>query len=92
MMVTCIKQHLSNIWSSIHERVKQHWDWFPKMCCLQKKACNSTRRSPGASKRGSVPKHGQTPSAVWTWKLPILIPLGLTHNALTHYLTGEETW
>ena len=25
MMLTCIKQHLSNIWSSIHEKVKQHW-------------------------------------------------------------------
>ena len=25
MMVICIKQHLSNIWSSIYEKVKQHW-------------------------------------------------------------------
>ena len=25
MMVICIKQHQSNIWSSIHEKVKQHW-------------------------------------------------------------------
>ena len=24
MMVICIKQHLSNVWSSIHEKVKQH--------------------------------------------------------------------
>ena len=24
VMLTCIKQHLSNIWSSIHEKVKQH--------------------------------------------------------------------
>ena len=24
MMLICIKQHLSNIWSSIHENVKQH--------------------------------------------------------------------
>ena len=24
MMLICIKQHLSNIWSSIHEKVKQH--------------------------------------------------------------------
>ena len=24
MMLKCIKQHLSNIWSSIHEKVKQH--------------------------------------------------------------------
>ena len=25
MIVICIKQHLSNIWSSVHEKVKQHW-------------------------------------------------------------------
>ena len=25
MMFICIKQHLSNIWSSIYEKVKQHW-------------------------------------------------------------------
>ena len=24
MVVTCIKEHLSNTWSSIHEEVKQH--------------------------------------------------------------------
>ena len=24
-MVICIKEHLNNIWSSIHEKVKQHW-------------------------------------------------------------------
>ena len=24
MMVICVKQHLSNIWSSIYEGVKQH--------------------------------------------------------------------
>ena len=30
MMLVCIKQHLSNIWSSIHEKVKQHWGWVEK--------------------------------------------------------------
>ena len=25
MMVMCIKQNLSNIWSLIHEKVEQHW-------------------------------------------------------------------
>ena len=30
MMLICIKQHPSNIWSSIHERVKQHWGWVEK--------------------------------------------------------------
>ena len=27
MMSTYIKQHLSNISSSIHEKIKQHWGW-----------------------------------------------------------------
>ena len=25
-MLACNKQHLSNTWSSIHEKVKQHWN------------------------------------------------------------------
>ena len=25
-----VKQHLSNAWSSIHEKVKQHWGWVEK--------------------------------------------------------------
>ena len=36
MMVICIKQHLSNIWSSIHEKVKQHWGWVEKMLLIKK--------------------------------------------------------
>ena len=38
-----VKQHLSNIWSSIHEKVKQHWGWVEKKCCLQKNACNGVK-------------------------------------------------
>ena len=30
MIVIYIKQHLSNIWSSIHKKVKQHWGWVEK--------------------------------------------------------------
>ena len=30
MMAIYIKQHLSNIWSSIHEKVKEHWGWVEK--------------------------------------------------------------
>ena len=30
MMPLCIKKYLSNIWSSIHEKVKQHWSWAEK--------------------------------------------------------------
>ena len=34
IMLICIKQQLSNIWSSIHEKVKQHWGWVGKKHCL----------------------------------------------------------
>ena len=30
MILISIKQHLSNIWSWIHEKVKQHWGWVEK--------------------------------------------------------------
>ena len=30
IMLACIKQRLSNIWSSIHENVKQAWGWVEK--------------------------------------------------------------
>ena len=32
-----IQQDLSNIWSSIHKNVKQHWAWDKKKRCLWKK-------------------------------------------------------
>ena len=34
MMGICIKQHLSNISSSIHGKVKQCWGWIEKKGCL----------------------------------------------------------
>ena len=36
MMLIRIKQHLNNIWRSIHEKVKPHWSWLEKKCCLKK--------------------------------------------------------
>ena len=39
MIFICTKQLLSNIWSSIHEKLKQHWDWFEKKALHIKKAC-----------------------------------------------------
>ena len=36
MMLLCVKQHLSNIWSSIHEKVKQHRDWVEKSVAYKK--------------------------------------------------------
>ena len=37
MMVICIKQHLSNIWRSVHEKAKQHWGWVEKSFVYKKK-------------------------------------------------------
>ena len=34
MMLISIKHHLSNYWSLIHEKFKQHWDWAEKKRCL----------------------------------------------------------
>ena len=31
-MLIFVKQHISNIWSSIREKVKQHWGWVKKSC------------------------------------------------------------
>ena len=36
-MVICIKQHLSNICSSIHEKAKYHWGWVEKSVIDKKK-------------------------------------------------------
>ena len=36
MKVVCIKQHLSNIWSSTHEKVKQQWSWIEKVVAYKK--------------------------------------------------------
>ena len=37
MMLLCINQHLSNIWSWIHEKFKQHLGWVEKKVLLIKK-------------------------------------------------------
>ena len=34
IMLLCIKQNLSNIWTSVHEKVKQRWGWVEKKRCL----------------------------------------------------------
>ena len=39
MMLISIKQHLINIWSSIHEKVKQRWGWLEKKALVIKKVC-----------------------------------------------------
>ena len=36
-MLISIEQHLSNIWGSINEKVKQHWGWVEKKALLIKK-------------------------------------------------------
>ena len=39
MMIIFINQRITNIWSSIHEKVKQNWGWVGKSV-VYKKACN----------------------------------------------------
>ena len=36
MMLICNKQHLSNIFSLIQEKVKQHWGWVKKSVAYKK--------------------------------------------------------
>ena len=38
-MLICIKQHLSSILSSIHEKVKQHLGWIEKKVAYKKCMC-----------------------------------------------------
>ena len=38
MMIVCTKQNLGNIWSTNHEKGKQHWGWVEKSVAY-KKAC-----------------------------------------------------
>ena len=57
MMLICTKQHQNNIWSSIHEKVNQHWVWVEKKNEAYKKSfqvisfrclqvtCRTTERS-----------------------------------------------
>ena len=40
MTVICTKQYLSNIWNSIHEKVKQHWGWAGKKAFLRPSQVN----------------------------------------------------
>ena len=40
----CIKQNLSCIWNSDHEKIKQHWVWVEKERCLQKKKKRKKQR------------------------------------------------
>ena len=36
MIVISVKQQLSNVWSLIHEKVKQHWGWVEKNVAYKK--------------------------------------------------------
>ena len=39
MILISTKQHLSNILSSIHEKVRQHWGWVKKKALFIKETC-----------------------------------------------------
>ena len=44
-MTLCNKQHLRNIWGSIHWNVRQHWGWVEKKRCLYKKCVLYSRKA-----------------------------------------------
>ena len=35
-MLICVKQQLSNIWSSVYEKIQQHWGWIEKSDAYKK--------------------------------------------------------
>ena len=41
MMITCIKEHLSKICSSIYKKVKQQWAWVEKSVAYKKNVYQS---------------------------------------------------
>ena len=45
MTVICIKQHLSNILSSIHEKVKQNWGWVEKRIAYKKSVYTAIKKA-----------------------------------------------
>ena len=45
MVIIYIKQHLSNIWITVYEKVKQHWDLVEKKRCLYQKTLNKFQLS-----------------------------------------------
>ena len=47
MMVICIKEHLSKIWNSIHEKVKQQWGWLKKSVAYKKSVYQSENHLKG---------------------------------------------
>ena len=49
IMAICINQHLSNIWNSIYEKLKQHWDWVEKSVAYKKNVLEGISRSIGCT-------------------------------------------
>ena len=45
MTVICIKQHLGNILSSIHEKVKQNWGWVEKRIAYKKSVYTAIKKA-----------------------------------------------
>ena len=60
MMLICIKQHLSNNWSSFHENVKEHWGWVEQKRCLCKKVCSRWFETTSWTTKAN--------SKTWNWK------------------------
>ena len=51
MTVICTKQYLSNIWNSIHKKVKQRWGWAGKKALLRRNQVNFLIYEQGSKKK-----------------------------------------
>ena len=73
MIVIFIKQHLTNNWMSIHEKVKQNWGWIEKRHCLLKKRVNEIK--PKLKNLGNIPctSTAYRHRIIETWWFKVLI-------------------
>ena len=72
VMLTYIKQHLCNIWSSIHEKFMQHWGWVEKNVAYIKNCLTLSWRRPLSLKtpewRQSIPPENRKPLVFWCFQ------------------------
>ena len=57
IMLICTKHYLSNISSSIHEKMKQHWAWIEKRLLIKKREIV----------HGKIHEIFSIPASVWNW-------------------------
>ena len=79
MMLICIKQLRSSIWSSIHEKVKQHWRWVEKKM-FQFKPFKQFKKCPYVSKCSCVHKWHSSMGVFHVFKNVQMVPNRTKHH------------